>query len=184
MAVKKAERKKARRAKVELVEVVSPTKEAQALGTYVRAGMAFRRVPIIDQLLDQDRITDEQHRALTYYRDQCGIAARSPTRSCIDFSPKGAGHGPSAAMISAAIEEGRLNRALGALQSITYAVAVDDMSLTQWCIQRYGSRMEGRAKNGATMWSVVPKGKNDVQGALVDLKFAAGRILAEIGARR
>lgn len=170
--------------KPELTEVVGPTKEAKALGAYVRAGMAHRRIPNIDILREANRITDEQHRALSYYRDQCQIADRTLTKSCIDFSPKGDGHGPSAAIISASIEQGRMNRALGVLQSITYAIAVDDMSLSQWCVSRYGSKEECYERKGKVVCQIVPLRKKDIEIAGLELKHAAARLLGEIGARR
>ena len=41
---------------------IAPTPEAQAHGNYGSAGMAYRRIPMIDTLRDTGKLTDDQHR--------------------------------------------------------------------------------------------------------------------------
>ena len=117
-----------------------PTAEREAINPFVSAGAARRIIPAIDLLRAQHKLTADQHRKLAYYREQASLADTSPVRSCCDNSPRGDGHGPGAAILSAKLETSRMNKAMGAGHHIAYAVAVADMSLAQWCILKYGGR--------------------------------------------
>ena len=142
-----------------------PTEAREAHNDFQSAGAARRVVPVIMQLHRKDVLTQEEFEALAYYRDQASLADRSPTRSCIDFSPKG-GYGPGVAIMSAQIETGRLEKRMGPLASLVRAVAVDDMTLEAWCLQRYGS-----------MSPDVPVPDPALVGiATLELKYAAGGI--------
>ena len=44
------------------------------------------------------------------------------------------------ATLSATLETARIERALGPLRDIARAIAVQDISLSQWCISQYGGR--------------------------------------------
>lgn len=158
---------------------IAPTPEAQAHGNYTSAGMAYRRVPMIDTLRDTGRLTDDQHRRLMHYRDQDAVAEASLTKSCLDFRIGGGGGvmPMSAAVLSANLEVGRIERELGTLRGIARSVAIDDWSLSRWCCERYGSRerYDGKGKFVA----MVPLRERAVMAlALMDLRMAAHRILA------
>ena len=146
---------------------VRPTEERLAANDFRSAGAAVRVVPVIVRLHEAGVLNDREFEALAYYRDQASLADRSPTRSCIDFSPRG-GHGPGVAIMSAAIETGRMERDMGPLWPLCRAVAVDDVTLERWCIERYGSL------NTAGPLVADPQ---QVGIATLELKYAAGGIV-------
>lgn len=170
-------------------QFVAPTPERVAKGPIRREGVVRRIVPVIETLRDRwllderngvpaaerSGITRAEWEALAYYRDQAGLADKSPVRSAIDFSPRG-GPGPGAAILSAQLETWRIERELGELQPLARAIAVDDMSLTQWCIARHGGRE--RANGGSI--AIVPRGADNgrkrIELARIELRFAAWRI--------
>lgn len=133
-------------------------------------------VPVIDTMLTRKQLTDKEHTALSYYRDQASLADRSPLKSCIDFTVTGGDGYPSAALTSAILETARMERDMLSCWRIARAVAVDDISLTEWCIRQHGGRerYDGKGKFVA----MVPVREKDVVGeALRELKSAAGRIV-------
>lgn len=149
-----------------------PTPEREMKNHFRSAGMARKLIPVIDTLHNKGVLTEAEWRALNHYRDQASLADKSPMRSCCDNSPRG-GNGPGVAIVSALIETGRIERDLGQLMDIARAVAVDDISLTEWCIAKHG----GREKDGA----IVPRGKNNgshaIEMARMELRMAAHRIV-------
>jgi len=162
---------------------VGPTSEQNRLADYVSVGMAHRRVPAIETLLARGMLSDNEYRRLAFYRDQVSLAERSLTKSCLNVvigtAPGRAGseRGPSAATVSARLTVGRIERDLGSLLQIARAVAVEDMSLSQWCITKHG----GREKFGAdgAFVAVVPLAEKRVMAeAKLELKMAAARICA------
>ena len=164
--------KRKRKAVVDTREDVTP--ERGARNTFQSAGMARKLVPVIDTLRNQGILTDSEWDALNYYRDQASLADKSPTKSCIDNTPKG-GFGPGAAIMSAMLETGRIERDMGALWAIARAVAVDDVSLAQWCIDKHGGRERYDGKGRFV--AVVPICEHRHMGiARIELKSAAHRI--------
>lgn len=167
----------AKRAKV---AVVQPTPEHQAKNETQSMGMARRIVPMIDILKKRGDITEREYDALKHYRQQGDIVNRSPSRDSCDFSVKGGSDGSneSASVASAKVELSRLDLLLGQLRGICWAVCVDDCSLTDWAIQEHGSRE--KTKRGKTV--MVPRGakdgKNHIDFARWELKFAANRMIA------
>jgi len=158
------------------VDRTLPTPEQLASGDFVSAGMPMRRVPMIETMHKRGQLTEEEYRSLGYYRDQASIADRSGVKSCLDREIGSGGAGPGAAVISALIETGRIERDLGSLWKIARAVAVDDLSLTQWCIDQRGSRE--RYNGDGEFIALVPIGEvKAMRLALQDLKAAAGRIV-------
>jgi hypothetical protein len=157
---------------------VGPTEAQCARSLYVSAGMAHRRVPMIDQMLKRDQITHKEHAALAHYRDQASLAESSPVKSCLDRSIRaGNGNGPSAAVISAMLETARIERALGSLLDIARAVAVEDKSLSQWLIDKHGGRE--RYDGQGRFIALVPVGERKrMEIARLELRMAARRIAA------
>lgn len=155
---------------------VGPTESQAIKAVYVSAGMAHRRVPMIDQMLKRSQITHKEHAALSHYHDQACLAQTSPVKSCLDRSvSSGNGHGPSAAVISAMLEVARIEKALGQLKDIAHAVAVDDKSVSQWCIERYGGRE--RYNGQGKFIAMVPVNERfNVSIATQELRMAARRI--------
>lgn len=147
------------------------------------ASEAYRRKPVIvsmfQQWLREERdhvpasqrqgINDRQFDMLSYYRDQATLADRSPVRSCCDITPR-SGHGPGIAIQSAIRETWRMERDMGLLWRIARAVAVDDKTLTQWCIDEYGGRDHPRD-------GIIPKCAGLVHYARLELRAAADRLV-------
>ncbi len=174
------------------VKKIEPTPEREARNHFRSAGMARKLVPVIDTLRnkgakeEEDGIPKEERQGLTqsewealnYYRDQASLADKSPVRSCCDNSPRG-GHGPGVAIISALIETGRLERDMGQLMDIARAVAVDDVSLSEWAIAKHGGTERwGKDKKGEDIViAIIPRGRNSIAMARMELRMAAHRIL-------
>lgn len=156
---------------------VAPTPQAMAKGEFHSAGMAYKRVPVIDTMLTRGQITDREHAALRHYRDQACLAERTGVKSCLDNGPRGSDRGPSAAIISAMLETSRIERELGSLLGITRAVAVNDTSLSEWCVGRFGGRERYDGKGNFV--AVVPiNEKKHMEMARMELRMAARRIVA------
>ncbi len=154
---------------------IAPTPEQMVRGEYHSAGMAYKRVPVIDTMLTRGQITDREYVALAYYRDQASLADRSPLKSCIDFSVTGGDSHPSAALASAMLETSRIENDMGSVWQLARAVAVDDISLTEWCIAKHGGRLRYDSKG--KFIAVAPVRDKFIGLALIDLKSAAGRIV-------
>lgn len=163
--------RKRKKVKLEL-DALRPTPEREGKNHFQSAGMARKLVPEIDRLHAKGWLTDAEHQALWHYRDQAGLADKSPVRSCINFEPRG-GYGPGVAILSASIETGRIERDMGELWRIARAVAVDDKSLTQWCVEQHGGRE--RTHEGKVI-AIVPPDKT-VAIARMHLRMAAHRIV-------
>ena len=184
--------RKAKRKPVETFGEHAPTPEQRAKGEFVqggnlatsaneRAGLAYRRMPVIKTLLTTGKINQRQFDGLNRYADIAGLAERSELRSCIDFSPKGNGDGLPHFGVRMNIELGRLERALGALQPIAHAVAINQLTLAQWAMQQAGSVALNKSMGAKVITWFVPRRKAaDI--ALVDIRFAGDRLAAEIGA--
>lgn len=156
-------------------EIVRPTPEQEGRHKFRSAGMAMRKVPIIEQLFDAGKLREDEYQALAYYRDQASLAESSPVRSCCDNSPRG-GNGPGVAITSAILETARIERDLGGLRDIAFAVAVEDVSLPQWCIEKYGGR-ERYDKRGRFVAMVPVREKESLKLARLELRMASHRIV-------
>lgn len=173
----KAKRKK----RPDPIQVVEPTPELMGKGQFRRANMAFRRTPVIDTLLETGKLSHAQYAALAYYRNQACQAEDDYKRSSTLAPERVMGGGGSTGsgipiVFTAAIAEtSRIERDLGSLLDIARAVAVEDKSLSQWCIEKHGGRE--RYNGSGVFVAIVPAGNKDNIGiALMELKFAAGRI--------
>lgn len=164
---------KKRRNKIE-ARYVRPTEERERHNHTRAAGAARRIVPMIEILHNRGDLDEDQYRALAYYRDQASIADKSPVRSCCDDTPRG-GYGPGVSIMSAILETGRIERDLGTLRDITRAIAVDDWSLSRWCIEKHGGRERYDSKG--KLIAIVPVNeKQVVHTARLELRYAAGMI--------
>lgn len=171
-----------RRKKPEPIQIIGPTEEQLSRGVFVRANMAYRRVPVIETLLKAGKITQRQFDALSYYREQAHQAEddykRSSTLSAdrVNGGSSSFGSGLPLVFTAAIAETGRIERDLAELLDIARAVAVDDLSLAQWCINKHGGRE--RYDGHGRFVAVVPIcEKRHIGFALRALKFAAGRIV-------
>ncbi len=152
-----------------------------ATGANERAGLAYRRTPVIDTLLKDHKLTQRQYHGLARYRDIANLADRSELRSCIDFSVSGNGDGANPFGIRTNIELGRLERALGALRPIAHAIAVRDVTLAQWAIQAAGSVMRDKSIGQKIITWFEPR-REASKIAWMDIRMAGERLAAEIGA--
>ena len=165
-----------RKRKVRDISREMPTEERLKGQETRREGMATRLVPVIDTMLKRDQITPQEHLLLSYYRSQALLADRSEVKSCLDFSVKGGDMGPPAAITSAILETARIERDLGSLRQLARAVAVEDKTLTQWCIDQYGCR-ERYDGNGKFI-ALVPVNETKAMAmAKMELRMAARRIV-------
>lgn len=168
------------------VEIFGPTVEQTNHFDYERALLAYKRVCIIDKLREQGVITERQHKGLARYRDVAIADDRSLIRDSLDkaaegFSGGSGGLGMPPSLLRNAIELGRLERDLGALQDIARAIAVDDMSLSQWAMHQSGSVMREREERGRVITWFEPKRKAK-EIATMELRMAGERLAASIGA--
>ena len=159
----------------------APTAEQQGRAEFVRFAGRYKRVPVIDTMRDRKQITRDEHRVLARYRDMAGLAACSPVKSCLDVGVGGAGGAGlprslalprPAATVSAELDTARMERDMGQLADIARAVAVDDLSLSEWCIAKHGGRE--RMEGGKVRAIVPPDGT--VKVALMELRTAAWRL--------
>ena len=144
------ERNKRRKKRSQVVaQFVRPTAQREAHNDFRSAGVAFRVVPAIDTLLKAGKLDQAEFDALEYYREQAHKAEDDLAR-CGSLAPErmmGGGRSTGGSRIPvgllatpAILECARLERELGTLRDIARAVAVDDWSLTRWCIERHGGR--------------------------------------------
>lgn len=166
---------------------ISPTPEVMATGDFVSAGMAYKRTPVIETMLKRGQLTERQYAALGYYRDQASQAEDDAKRMSVMAPEKAMGGGGKGHPIGgyipvdycdspATLETARIERDLGILAPIANAIAVQDMSLSQWCIDQYGGRERYNGK-GEFVAMVPNFEKRAMETAMLELKFAAGRIV-------
>ena len=152
----------------------APTPEQQARASYIRAGMAYRRIPPIDIMASEGRLSERQHKALARYRDLFIACERSEIRDSCDMTPRGGGDGPGAAYLRARSDLHWLERELGQLRGIAQFVAGQDNSLSQWAIHHYGGKArEGRAPDAT---------ERGLKLSLLELRMAGERLAAAIAA--
>jgi len=165
---------------------IMPTEQTLASGDFVSAGMAYARVPVIDTMLKRGMIGEREHIALGYYRDQASQAEDDAKRMSVMAPEKvmgggrgysGGGYIPADYCDSpATLETARIERDLGILQPIARAIAVDDTTLSQWCIRQHGGRERYNGKG--QFIAIVPNmARKAMALALQDLKMAAHRIV-------
>lgn len=173
-----------RKKKPDPIQIETPLPEQEAKGDFRRIGMHYRRVPVIETLFKAGKLSYNQLAALSYYREQAHQAEddykRSSTLAADRVNGGGGqsnGSGLPLVFTAAIAETGRIERDLGSLLDIARAVAVDDISLSQWCVQKYGGRE--KFGNDGKVIAIVPAGdKRNVEFALLFLQFASGRIVA------
>tara|TARA_R100001086_G_scaffold180400_6_gene100197 strand:- start:2093 stop:2632 length:540 start_codon:yes stop_codon:yes gene_type:complete len=174
---RKKQRKATQGAKNTAERFLRPTAAREAHNDTEGAGIARRIVPPITTLHKQGKLCDRRYEALKYYRDQANLAEQSPNKDSCDFSVRGGqGNGPGAAIMSAKIETGRMERDLGALRGIVQAVARDDLTLTRYCVREFGGR-ERLDGNGKFVAMVPVREKETMARALLELRMAADMIV-------
>ena len=165
-----------------------PTDERMAHNDVESAGAAYRITPVIDTLYAAGKLSEAHYSALSYYRDQAHRAEDDCAQEGSLAPAKIMGGGgcaitggqiPAGLRFTPAIAEtGRIERDLGALLDIARAIAVDDMTLTRWCIQQHGGRERHDGKGRVVAMVPLNPGKVSViELALTELRYAAGKIV-------
>jgi hypothetical protein len=168
-------RTKAQRKQSKTKQRADVTPERAQRSEFQSAGMARKLVPPILTLRAKGHITQSEFEALDWYATQATLAQDKSTKDSCDFSVGGATERgePPLTVQSAKKEKTRLDRLLGDLRGIAFAVCVEDMSLTEWACFKHGSRE--RYRNGKFV-ELVPRAKDAVFFARWELKFAANRM--------
>ena len=165
---------KAKRKKPAPIVIAEPTPEQQAQGAFHRVGMAYRRIPVIDTMAQCKKLTPRQFNGLARYRDVAIAEERSLIEDSVGKMMRGAlgggdvGLAPN--MIRTAAEMQRLETALGNLRDIARAVAVEDVSVTQWAAQKGGTTVDGKPKR---KW---------LESGMLEIKIAGDRLAGVVGA--
>ena len=162
------------------IQIETATPEQQGKGEFRRIGMHYRRVPVIETLYAEHKLTSRQFNGLARYNDVAVAEESSPIedsvgkllRNCVG----GGGDGSDFAL-RITIELGRLERALGSLRDVARAIAVEDMTLSDWAMKRHGSheRIRGNVVK-------FEPSKAAFKEAWMDIRMAGERLAAEIGA--
>lgn len=177
--------KRARRKVDTVAQFVRPTEAREAHNDFVSMGAAVRQVPVIETLLRTGKLTQAEFDVLNHYRDQASRAeddwAQESTLAPSRVMGGGGGSFgskiPVALMATPAmLETARIERDLGSLLPIARAIAVDDWSLSRWCIEQHGGR-ERYDDKGAFV-AIVPVAEKRVMDiARLELRMAARRIV-------
>lgn len=184
-----------RKPKPKLDQIIAegPTPEQLAGGVFTetwqiadgKRARAYRRVPVIVTLAETGKLSHRQYAALHFYREVASAADRSPLPDSVgrmgEVRGGSSGYGMPPALLRSLEQLGSLERALGALQGIARAIAVDDMTLSQWAMDRSGSLMRTREIGAKVITWFEPRRKA-LKLALVDIRMAGERLAAEIGA--
>ena len=166
----------------------APTPEQRAKGEFVqggnlatsaneRAGLAYRRKPVIDTLHAEHKLTQRQYDGLARYRTVALVAERSELKSCIDFSVRGNGEDRRHFGLRMNIELGKLETDLHGLLHIARAVALDDETLTSWAVRQSG----GKERLRGAVTAIEPSSQA-FNRAWLDLRMAGEWLAAAIGA--
>ena len=166
-------------AKTPMVESLIPTAEQKKKGVFNNISGSttrpiYRRVPVIDTMAQTGKLSRRQFDGLARYRDVAIAEERSFIEDSVGKMMRGACGGgdgtPSPASIRTAIEMGRLEHDLGALRDIARAVAVDDMTVSQWAASKGGTTTDGQPKRD---W---------LKSSMMEIQMAGERLAASIGA--
>lgn len=164
----------------ELSDIVDKAKG----GVTVTLGKAYRRVPMIDTLHEQGLFNDAEYKALKHYRHHADLADKSPLKDSLANLVRisgGSGNGPTVTMLNAVRVRDDCERAAGSLADILRAVAVDDVSLSQWAMNRYGATERCRERKRGRVCTMEP-GTEGLRVSQLEMKIVARRVQAELDA--
>lgn len=163
---------KKRKARKQLKHLLQPLPEQAAKRDIISHGLAKRFADVLSTMLKRGQLSDYEYAKLQFYQTKANLIERSPSRDSLDRTIRGGDIGPSEAILRLKQEVAIMDRDLGSLAPLVAFITVQNESLTQWCIQQYGSR----EKNG----NIVPiNGDKRVARALLELKMAARRIVTD-----
>ncbi len=179
---------KRKRAPVEQMD--GPTPEQLARGEFGRELQIahkvapIKRIPVIVTLASQGKITQRQYLALNRYREIATACDRSPVKDSVGKMMEarggsGAGLPPSA--LRNDLELGWLERELGSLRAIARAIAVDDLTPSQWAMQQSGSIERTRGIIPKIVTWFEPRRKA-LSIAMAEIRYAGDALAAAIKA--
>lgn len=182
MASKKKRKSGQSKANAVVERFVRPTPQREAHNDFRSEFGAVRAVPTIDTLYGAKKLTERQFNGLARYADVANAAERSEIKSNIDFTIYGSGEGLPHFGVRINLERDRLNKALGALADIAYAVCVRNLSISQWAMDRSGSVMRERLAEGGKVirWYEPPRMAHRI--AMIEIAEAGDRLAKAIGA--
>jgi hypothetical protein len=176
-------------------EPMSPTPEQMARGRYevgdvldkqangrtLVIGKALRRRPMVSILAEKGYFTDREFKVLDLYRHSADTVARSPIPDSLNRERFGGhGDGPSAAYITALGIVEECEKAAGSLAGILRAIIVDEKSLNEWTIDRYGGVERCRQRGTKEVCVIEPRAAH-LAMARFEIKLAARRVEEEVG---
>jgi hypothetical protein len=157
--------------KPEKKPIAGPTPEQYGKGNFARNTMAYRRIPVIDTMAQTGKLSQRQFNGLSRYRDIAIAEERSPMRDSLDKALHGrAGATDGTGYIRTAYELSRLEQALGSLYPIARAIAVDDMTVSQYAASKGGTNADGSPKR---VWA---------ETSMMDIQSAGDELAKAIGA--
>lgn len=182
---KKSRKAKQRKVPSATVRFLRPTEHREAHNDFEDAGAARRVTPVIDTLRRIGKLNQSEYDALAYYREQAhkaedDMAQSSPLAPARIMggvvSGGGGGRIPVGVLLAtpAICETARIERDLGALLGLARAIAVDDFTLTRWCIKQSGGIEKFRKGEFVAM---EPRDSKAVALATMELRMAAHRIV-------
>lgn len=178
--------KRRKRQNVVHLVIERPTPEREAKSQFLSAGMAYRATPVIDTLLALKVLTHAEWASLDHYRDQAHKAQDDEAQSST-LAPERIMGGSRSTVISgplpskfhwtpAIAETARIESNLGELVNIARAIAVDDLSLTDWCVKQHGGKERIRGNKTEIVPRGTAHGAKRIERAQMELRWAAWRI--------
>jgi len=174
------------------IDAIPPTREQELQAEYRLEpitergqviGTAYRKRPMIDILHERGVLDEPLYKALKHYRHHADIADKSPIRdSLTNWMPKASGGtGPGIELLNAIRVRDDCERAAMGLVDILRAVVVDDMSLSQWAMNKHGASEHCRTKGSSVVCVMEPSAKA-LKLARYEIIIAAQRVKSELDA--
>lgn len=184
--------RKATKRKAKPIDAMPPTPEQAGRAEYAFEASTergqvtkghFRRVRQLEALTKQGLFGEREAAALHRYRYWCDLVAKSPLRDSLDKDIRAPSEhgGMPPAVVDAWINIGAVDGALGQIRDICRSVIVEDMSPSEWAMQKGGAIDDCRDVGGARICRLRPHA-SVLRTAQLELKMAAGRVLGELEA--
>ena len=163
-------------------QIIAPN--AEQIDSFERALLAYKRVIAITRLRQAGTLTQRQYDALARYRDIATAEDRSYTRDSLDKALHGRsnGSGLPPACLRTAQELRWLEKELGSLQPIARAIAVDDLSISQWAMKQAGAIQRDKPGAGRSIITWFEPRRKAKDSATMDIRMAGERLASAIGA--
>jgi len=177
------------------VEIVAPTPEQMAGGAFaieditdkrpgggsITIGKGYRRKRMLETLFAQGVLAEDQFKALKHYRHHADIADRSPVKDSLGkrIGGDGSGCGPTVNTLNAIAVTRDCEAAAMGLKRMLRAVVVDDMSLSQWAIERAGGIEECYERKGKKVCQIKPR-RHTLAVARMHIIEVARRVQSEL----